>query len=83
MTTRRPARGRSPAADLRARGVPVIRAPLERPRRILLDHCLQLSGADLALYRILPHVGDAEVRVIFGENGPVCGEFESSASPWR
>jgi hypothetical protein len=34
-------------------------------------------GLEVALRRILPHVRDADVRIILGENGPLRAELES------
>jgi glycosyltransferase involved in cell wall biosynthesis len=48
-----------------------------RPRVVVLDHCAQLSGAELALCRILPHVRDADVHVILGEHGPLEAELSA------
>lgn len=38
---------------------------------VVLDHCAQLSGAELALVRLLPHVRDVRYTVVLAEDGPL------------
>ncbi len=42
-----------------------------RLRVVVLDHSAQLSGAELALLRLLPSLVDAEPLVVLGEDGPL------------
>ena len=43
-----------------------------RLRVVYLDHCAQLSGAEIALLRLLPAlVEDVDAHVILGEDGPL------------
>jgi glycosyltransferase involved in cell wall biosynthesis len=39
-------------------------------RVVYLDHCARLSGAELALLRLLPALTDIDRHVILGEDGP-------------
>jgi len=41
-----------------------------RPRVVYLDHCAKLSGAELALLRVLPALS-VDAHVILGEDGPL------------
>lgn len=43
----------------------------ERLRVVYLDHVARLSGAEIALLRLLPHMSDVNVHVILGEEGPL------------
>jgi glycosyltransferase involved in cell wall biosynthesis len=50
----------------------VVQAPKKRrPRIVYLDHCAQLSGAELALLRILPALDRVDAHVLLGEDGPL------------
>ena len=40
-------------------------------RVVYVDHCAKLSGAELALLRLLPALEDVEPHVILGEDGPL------------
>jgi glycosyltransferase involved in cell wall biosynthesis len=40
-------------------------------RVVYLDHCAKLSGAELALLRLLPALEDVDPHVILGEDGPL------------
>ena len=40
-----------------------------RMRVVYLDHVAQLSGAEIALLRLVPHLGDVEPHVILAEDG--------------
>ncbi len=47
-------------------------APGARKLRVVyLDHCARLSGAELALLRLLPALEDVEPHVILAEEGPL------------
>lgn len=49
----------------------------ERPLRVVyLDHCAQLSGAELGLLRLLPALAGVEASVVLAEDGPLVGELE-------
>ncbi|HEX3517702.1 MAG TPA: glycosyltransferase family 4 protein [Solirubrobacteraceae bacterium] len=43
----------------------------ERPRVVYLDHIARLSGGEIALLRLLPHMGGVNAHVILGEDGPL------------
>jgi glycosyltransferase involved in cell wall biosynthesis len=43
----------------------------ERMRVVVLDHVARLSGGEIALLRILPHLERVNVHVILGEDGPL------------
>ncbi len=47
-----------------------------RPRVVYLGHVAQLSGAELALLRLLPAVDGVDRHVILAEDGPLVGRFE-------
>ena len=42
-----------------------------RPRVVYLDHVARLSGGEIALLRLLPHLGEISAHVILGEDGPL------------
>ena len=45
---------------------------MEKPEIVFLGHCAKLSGAELALVRLLSALGDRiDAHVILGENGPL------------
>jgi len=46
-----------------------------RIRVVYLDHVAQLSGGEIALLRLLPHLTDVEPHVILAENGPFADEL--------
>jgi len=48
-----------------------VRAPRARLRVVYLDHCAQLSGAELALLTLLPSLVDVDAHVILAEDGPL------------
>lgn len=44
----------------------------DRPLRVVvLDHVAQLSGGEIALLRLLPHLKDVDVHVVLAEAGPL------------
>ncbi len=43
----------------------------ERLRVVYLGHCAQLSGAELALLRLLPALHEVDVHVLLAEDGPL------------
>jgi glycosyltransferase involved in cell wall biosynthesis len=45
-------------------------APQRKMRVVYLDHVAQLSGGEIALLRLLPHLSDVEAHVILAEDGP-------------
>ena len=45
-------------------------AAQRRMRVVYLDHVAQLSGGEIALLRLLPHLDDVEPHVILAEDGP-------------
>jgi glycosyltransferase involved in cell wall biosynthesis len=44
--------------------------PHRRMRVVYLDHVAKLSGGEIALLRLLPHLDDVEPHVILAEDGP-------------
>ncbi|HEV7162523.1 MAG TPA: glycosyltransferase family 4 protein [Solirubrobacteraceae bacterium] len=42
-----------------------------RPRVVYLDHIARLSGGEIALLRLLPHMRGVNAHVILGEDGPL------------
>jgi glycosyltransferase involved in cell wall biosynthesis len=55
---------------------------VRKPRVVYLDHVAQLSGAELALLRLLPSVRDAEggiePYVVLAEHGPLVEKFRQA-----
>ena len=50
-----------------------------RLRVVYLDHCAQLSGAELAMARLLPALAaDVEAHVLLGEDGPLVARLEAA-----
>lgn len=48
-----------------------------RPMRVVyLDHCARLSGAELALLRLIPALDGVDAHVILGEDGPLVGGLQ-------
>jgi glycosyltransferase involved in cell wall biosynthesis len=43
----------------------------ERRRVVYVDHVARLSGGEIALLRLLPHLSDVNAHVILGEDGPL------------
>ncbi len=51
----------------------------QRLRVVYLDHCAQLSGAELALLRLLPALADeVDAHVVLGEEGPLVARLEAA-----
>jgi glycosyltransferase involved in cell wall biosynthesis len=48
----------------------------ERPRVVFLDHVARLSGAEIALLRLLPHFERVNPHVILGEDGPLAERLQ-------
>ena len=46
-----------------------------RIRVVYLDHVAQLSGGELALLRLVPHLTEIEPHVILSEDGPLAAEL--------
>jgi len=42
-----------------------------RLRVVVLDHVARLSGGEIALLRLLPHLEDVDVHVVLAEDGPL------------
>lgn len=47
----------------------------ERPRVVYLDHVARLSGGEIALLRLLPHLRRVNAHVILGEEGPLAARL--------
>lgn len=48
----------------------------ERVRVVYLDHIARLSGGEIALLRLLPHLRDVNAHVILGEDGPLADRLQ-------
>ncbi len=53
-------------------------APAERLRVVYLDHVARLSGAEIALLRLLPHLEGVDAHVILGEDGPLATRLQQA-----
>jgi glycosyltransferase involved in cell wall biosynthesis len=53
-------------------------APSERRRVVFLDHVARLSGGEIALLRLLPHLTGVEPHVILGEDGPLAARLQQA-----
>ncbi len=49
-----------------------------RPRVVYLDHVARLSGGEIALLRLLPHLRGVNAHVILGEDGPLVGRLREA-----
>jgi glycosyltransferase involved in cell wall biosynthesis len=49
-----------------------------RLRVVYLDHVAKLSGGELALHRLLPHLHEVNAHVILFEDGPLAGRLRES-----
>ena len=47
----------------------------QRLRVVYLDHVAQLSGGEIALLRLVPHLGEVDAHVILAEDGPFADEL--------
>jgi glycosyltransferase involved in cell wall biosynthesis len=54
------------------------RAPAERLRVVYLDHVARLSGGEIALLRLLPHLDGIDSHVILGEDGPLATRLQQA-----
>ena len=52
--------------------------PDHRLRVVYLDHVAKLSGGELALHRLLPHLHEVNAHVILFEDGPLAGRLRES-----
>ncbi|HYM46354.1 MAG TPA: glycosyltransferase family 4 protein [Solirubrobacteraceae bacterium] len=52
--------------------------PDERPRVVYLDHVARLSGGEIALLRLLPHLRRVNAHVILGEDGPFATRLQQA-----
>ncbi len=50
----------------------------ERPRVVYVDHIARLSGGEIALLRILPHMRGVNAHVILGEDGPLADRLQQA-----
>ncbi len=48
----------------------------ERARVVYLDHIARLSGGEIALLRLLPHLRSVNAHVILGEDGPLAQRLQ-------
>lgn len=54
----------------------ISRPAASRPLRVVvLDHVAQLSGGEIALLRLLPHLKDVDVHVVLAQDGPLVGRM--------
>lgn len=52
---------------------------MKRPLRVVfVDHCARLSGAELALVRLLPALPEVEARVVLAEDGDLVRRLRAS-----
>ena len=47
---------------------------------VFVDHCAQLSGAELSLVRLLPALESVEAHVLLGEQGPLEGRLRAAGA---
>jgi glycosyltransferase involved in cell wall biosynthesis len=47
-----------------------LQSPQRKMRVVYLDHVAKMSGGEIALLRLLPHLTDVEAHVILAEDGP-------------
>ena len=47
-------------------------------RVVYLDHVAQLSGGEIALLRLIPHLTEVQPHVILAEDGPLAGELANA-----
>ncbi len=50
----------------------------ERVRVVYLDHIARLSGGEIALLRLLPHMRGVNAHVILGEEGPLADRLQQA-----
>ena len=50
----------------------------ERTRVVFLDHVARLSGGEIALLRVLPHLRGVNAHVILGEDGPFARRLQQA-----
>ena len=48
----------------------------ERLRVVYLDHVARMSGGEIAMLRLLPHLGGVHAHVILGEDGPLAERLQ-------
>ncbi len=53
-------------------------APRRRMRVVFIDHVAQLSGGEIALLRLLPHLDEVDPHVILAEDGPLADRLRSA-----
>jgi glycosyltransferase involved in cell wall biosynthesis len=53
--------------------------PRRRPRILFVDHCAQLSGAEISMLRLLRSFSDVDAHVVLFEDGPLAVRLGSSA----
>lgn len=51
------------------------RGDYDRLRVVYLDHVARLSGGEIALVRLLPHLARVHAHVVLAEDGPLVGEL--------
>jgi glycosyltransferase involved in cell wall biosynthesis len=49
--------------------------PSRRLRVVFVDHTAKLSGAEIALLRLIPALEDVDAHVVLGEEGPLVGRL--------
>lgn len=55
--------------------------PPRRPYRVVfVDHCARLSGAELAMLRLVRAAGNVEAHVVLGEDGPLRQRLEEAGA---
>lgn len=72
-----PAPRRTPVATAQNASRP--RRCEDRIRVVYLDHVAQLSGGEIALLRLLPHLDRVDAHVILAENGPLVARLHQAS----
>src|SRR3954449_7040719 len=62
-------------------GLALVASAESRPRVVFVDHVARLSGAEIALARLVPALADrVECHVILGEDGPLVGRLREAGA---
>src|SRR3954453_7936582 len=65
----------------RLAGLALVTTPESRPRVVFVDHVARLSGAEIALARLVPALADrVDCHVILGEDGPLVARLRQSGA---
>jgi len=62
-------------------GLATVASAVTRPRVVFVDHVARLSGAEIALARLVPALADrVDCHVILGEDGPLVGRLRDAGA---